>query len=204
MGSLPVSCSTYLFIFPELTVPTSDGIVQHPCSEEYLVVLCVEFCKTQSHSLISELRDLDEAEQEQRVSFLACEISRLLQHPLLFPSESIRVRFLAFLGADSRFQLFEAISSLLMQNEVHTIQEEWRRNVSRKGYLEGSRGWENFLLSDAPGLPFTSARTTPKSMVQVMPPVATRIVADYEREEREIVRFVVQVLPLFPVFLPGL
>lgn len=181
-----------------------DGIVQQPCSEDFLAVLCVQFCKAQSHQLISTLRELEELEQDQRLEFLAYEIERLLQHPELFPSQPTRVRFLAFLAADSRFQICEAISSLLMQSEMHTMQEMWRKNVSRKDYLEGTRGWENFLLFDAPGLPFSSTRTEPKSMVQLLPPVGARIVGDYEKEEREIVRFVQQVCGLCLYLMFGL
>lgn len=178
---------------PQLTFPSEDGVVQQSCSDDFLIVLCVEFCKAQSHQLIIKLRQLDRAEQDQRIGFIAHETRRLLHQPRLFPSESSRVRFLTFLAADSRFQLCEAISGLLMQSEVQDIQETWQKNVSRKGYLDGTRGWENFLLSDAPGLPFTSDRTTPESTVQVLPPVASRIVADFEKEEREMLRFVRQV-----------
>jgi hypothetical protein len=142
------------------------------------------------------VRDLNQADQDQRVKFLAHEIKRLLEQPKLFPCDGSRVRFLAFLAADSRLQICEAVDSLLMQREIHVIQEAWRKNVSRKGYLEGTRGWENFLLLDAPGIEFVPGRTTPKSIVQIMPPVAARIVADYEKEEREIVRFVQQVRQL--------
>ncbi|KAF7507889.1 hypothetical protein GJ744_010053 [Endocarpon pusillum] len=173
-------------------VVAKDGVVQQSCSDDFLILLCLEFCKAQSHQLIIKLRQLDQAEQDQRIGFIAHETRRLLHNPQLFPSESTRVRFLTFLAADSRFQLCEAISDLLMQTEVQVIQETWQKNVSRKGYLDGTRGWENFLLSDAPGLPFTSARTTPQSMVQVLPPVASRIVADFEREERQILHFVRQ------------
>ena len=201
--SLQVSPSTCI-LSCRLSLPfLKDGIVQQACSDDFLIVLCLEFCKVQSHQLISRLRCLDQAEQDQRLGFLAYEIKRLLQHPELFPSESSRVRFLTFLAADSRFQSCKAISSLLMQNEIHNIQESWRKNVSRRGYVEGTRGWENFLLLDAPGLPFTSDKTMPKSIVQVMPPVASRIVADFEREEREILRFVEQVRRLSSCFVSG-
>lgn len=184
----------------ELTFPREDGIVQHPCSNDFLITICIEFCKAQSHQMISRLRDLEQPQQSQRLEFLAYEVMRLFQHPQLFPSDSSRIRFLSFLAADSRLQLCEAISSMLMQNEMQTMHVSWRKNVSRKGYIEGTRGWENFLLSDAPGLPFDSDRTEPKSMVQVMPPVASRIIADFEREEREILRFVEQVCKLFKCF----
>ncbi len=177
----------------ELTFSSEDGTVQQSCSDDFLIVLCIEFCRAQSHQLISKLRHLGQAEQDQRIGFINYEIRRLLHHPRLFPSESSRVRFLTFLAADSRFQLCESISGLLMQSEMQTIQQTWQKNVSRKRYLDGTRGWENFLLSDAPGLPFTSDRTTPESIVQVLPPVASRIVADFEKEEREILRFVRQV-----------
>jgi hypothetical protein len=181
-----------------------DGNVQTPCTDEFLVSICVEFCKTHSHPLIANVRHSEQAEQDRRLTFLAQEVKRLVFHPQLFPSEVSRIRFLNFLAADSRFQLGEAVSSLLIQNEIQTIQDTWRRNVSRKNYLEGSRGWENFLLFDAPGLDFTSERTTPKSTVQVLPPVASRIVGDFEREEREIVRFVEQVRKICPPFDLGL
>jgi hypothetical protein len=153
----------------------------------------LEYCKAHSHQLISELRELNQAEQGQRIEFLAHEIKRLLQHSHLFPSDSSRVRFLNFLAADTRSQMCESISTLLMKQEMQNLQETWQKNVTRKGYLEGTRGWENFLLLDAPGVPHTSERTSPESMVQIVPPVATRIVYDYEREEREIVRFVQKV-----------
>lgn len=178
---------------PALTFRTEDGVVQQCCSNGFLIVLCIEFSKAQSHQLISKLRHLGQADQDQRIGFITYEIRRLLHYPGLFPSESSRVRFLTFLAADSRFQLCEAISDLLMQSEMQDIQETWQKNVSRKRYLDGTRGWENFLLFDAPGLPFTSDRTTPESMVQVLTPVASRIVADFEKEEREILRFVRQV-----------
>jgi hypothetical protein len=170
-----------------------SGVVLHSCSDDFMIVLCLEFWKAQSHQLMRSLRKFDQREQDQRLKFLAHEIQRLLRHPQLFPSESSRIRFFAFLAVDSRFQLCEAVSGLLMQNEIQDLQETWRKNVSRKGYLEGTRGWENFLLFDAPGLRLSSDRTVPESMVQAMPPVAARIVADFEREEREIVRFVEQV-----------
>lgn len=87
----------------------------------------------------------------------------------------------------------QVIINLLVQKEVHTIQEGWQKQVSRKGYLKGTRGWENFLLSDAPGLGLPPQRTMPKSIVQIMPPVASRIIAGFERDERAIIRFVQQV-----------
>lgn len=189
-----------ILITHQLTPFFKDDMVQHSCSEEFLIILCLEFCKAQSHSLISRIRDLEQEEQEQRLRFLIYEITRLLKHPQLFPSELLRVRFLTFLAVDSRFQMFEATSSLLMQNEVHVIQETWQKNISRKGYLKDTRGWENFLLSNAPGLSFTTDQTVPKSMVQIMPPIASRIVGDFEREEREILRFVEQVVPLLNLF----
>ncbi len=174
----------------ELTFSTEDGVVQQSCSDDFLIVLCIEFCKAQSHQLMSKLRHLCQAKQNQRIRFISYEVGRLLRHPSLFPSESSRVRFLTFLAADSRFQLCEAISCLLMQSEMQAIQQTWQKNVSRKRYLDSTRGWENFLLSDAPGLSFNSDRTTPESVVQVLPPAASRIVADFEKEEREILRFV--------------
>ncbi len=80
-----------------------------------------------------------------------------------------------------------------MQSEMRAIQQTWQKNVSRKRYIDDTRDWENFLLSDAPELFFISDRTTPEFMIQVLPPVVSRIVADFEREEREILRFVRQV-----------
>ena len=121
---------------------------------------------------------------------LTSEIPRLFEYPGLFPSESLRIRFLHFIALDSDLQLCEAIGSLVMESELQGINEGWRKDVSRKRYLEGTRGWENFLMFDAPGIPLTSERTEPKSMVQAMPPIASRIVADFEREEQEILRFV--------------
>jgi hypothetical protein len=106
------------FLSAPADISSQHGLVQHSCSDEFLVFLCIEFCKAQSHKLISRLRDLEPAEQDQRLKFLAYEIKRLLQQPQLFPSETSTIRFLSFLAADLRLQLCEAISSLLMQNEV--------------------------------------------------------------------------------------
>jgi hypothetical protein len=76
---------------------------------------------------------------------------------------------------------------------MRKIMRSSRKNETRKPYVDGSRTWENFLFDGAPGTPYRVIQTIPKSVFQVIPAVGMRIVADFEREEAEIVRFVEQV-----------
>lgn len=168
------------------------------CTTEYLRHLYIELLRALARpflSLTDQADNLGEAEYEDQLKMITYEIQRLLNHPLLFPSEAARVKFLALLALDSKLQFEEAISGLLIEAEIQELDDVRRQDYSRPSYLPGTHGWENFLLNMAPGGPedpSNRATTTPKSSFQMIPPVGMRIIGEFEREEREIVRFIEQ------------
>ena len=181
-------------VLVELTfLVAATGRVQCPCSADFLLTLSMEFFKTRAYSIVTVVTDTNEKQQITRLKFLIHELQRLIQYPRLFRSASIETRFFALLGAHSRMQFGKACIDLLLEAEMHKIVCSSRKNETRKSYVDGSRSWENFLLDGAPGTPYRVVRTVPKSVFQVVPAGGMRIVADYEREESEIVRFVEQV-----------
>ncbi len=153
----------------------------------------MEFMKAKSYHLVAISLEVSEEEQIKRLKFLVDELQRLFQHPQLFQSNKTRARFFALLGVDSRLQFGKASSDLLVEAEIRKIMGSSRKNETRKSFLDGSRGWENFLLDGAPGTGFNYIQTLPRSVFQAVPAVGIRIVADFEREEAEIIRFVEQV-----------
>jgi hypothetical protein len=156
-------------------------------------MLSMEFIRARAYSLVIVVAEVDEEQQFARLRFLVHELRRLTQYPRLFRSANLAARFYALLGIDSRMQLGKACTDLLLEAEMRKIMRSSNKSDIRKSYVDGSRNWENFLLDGAPGTQFGVIHTIPKSIFQVVPAVGMRIVADFEREETEIVRFVEQV-----------
>lgn len=174
---------------------TPDGVVMEPCTTQYLQYLCVEAFRATAQPLVRFVKDTNEDEDEDRLELITYELQRLLHHPALFPSESARVKFLALMALDSELQFQEACSGLMIEAEIHELDSVRRHEYSRPLYQPGTRGWENFLLNMAPGAPedpSNRAITTPKSALQMVPAVGLRILADFEREEQDIVRYIEQ------------
>jgi hypothetical protein len=169
------------------------GRVQSPCSTALLLTLSMEFFKASAYSMVAVVKEVNEERQIARLRFLTHELQRLIENPRLFPSANVEARFLALLGLESRNEFGKACSDLLLEAEMRKIMRSSLKNETRKSYVDGSKGWENFLLDGAPGMPFPVIQTTPKSVFQVVPAAGMRIVADYEREEAEILRFMEQV-----------
>jgi hypothetical protein len=153
----------------------------------------MEFFRASAYSMAVVVKEVNEEQQVARLRFLTHELQRLIQNPRLFPSNNVEARFLALLGLESRNEFGKACSNLLVEAEMRKIMHSSLKNETRKSYVDGSKGWENFLLDDAPGIPIPVIQTTPKSVFQVVPAAGMRIVADYEREEAEILRFMKQV-----------
>jgi hypothetical protein len=153
----------------------------------------MEFIKTKAYSMVIVVAEVKDEQQIARLRFLIHELQRLIEYPQLFRTANIKARFFALLGADSRVQFGKACISLLLEAEMRKIMRSSHKNETRKSYVDGSRSWENFLFDGAPGTPYRVIQTLPKSIFQVIPAVGMRIVADFEREEAEIVRFVEQV-----------
>lgn len=177
------------------TNATSDGVVMERCTVDYIHQLCLEALRAMASPLLRIIKDTNEDEDEDRLELVTHETQRLLQHPELFPSESIRVKFLALMALDSELQFQEACVMLLIEGEIHELDSVRRHEYSRPLYQPGTRGWENFLLNMAPGAPedpSNRAITTPKSAFQMVPAVGLRILADFEREEQDIVRYIDQ------------
>ena len=172
---------------------TVSGEVLRPCSMDFLLALCLEVMKARAFRIMCVNKNIDLNVQNRRLRFLKHELSRLQQHPQLFESNAARVRFYASLGVDSRLQFSKACIDLLFKDETRRIMQFSRTDLARRTYLNGSKAWENFLLNGAPGTSINSTTTIPKSAYQIIPAVGLRIIADYEREEADIVRFVEQV-----------
>jgi hypothetical protein len=153
----------------------------------------MEFIKARAYSMVIVVAEVKGEQQIARLRFLIHELQRLIEYPQLFRTADIEARFFALLGADSRVQFGKACTDLLLEAEMHNIMRSSHKNETRKCYVDGSRSWENFLFDGAPGTPYRAIQTIPKSVFQVIPAVGMRIVADFEREEAEIVRFVEQV-----------
>lgn len=195
-GAVDGKFMTSLLTVPlsELTVlPTVNGRVQCPCSTEFLSTLSVEFIRARAYHMVMIVAKVNEEQQIVRLRFLIHELQRLMRYPRLFGSATVEARFLALLGVDSRMQFGKACTDLLLEAEIRKIVRSSHENETRKSYLDGSRNWENFLLDGAPGTPYGVIKTTPKSSFQIIPAVGMRIVADFEREEAEIIHFVEQV-----------
>ena len=175
-----------------LNINTGKG-PKSECSVRYLLTLLLELQKARAYALLCVMGESSEECQIRRLQFLAREISRLIRHPELFPSPKAKARFLGVLGADAELQFAQACKTLLLQRELRNLDRKSRKEITRTPYIDGSRGWENFLLNGAPGSGHVSHRTIPKSIFQVVPAVGMQIIADYDREEAEIVRFVEEV-----------
>lgn len=156
----------------------------------YLLMLLLELKKARAHALVSVSGSSSDENQARRLQLIASEISRLLKRSELFPSPKVKARFLAVLGTDAELQFSQACKALLLKREIRNLERHSRSHLTRTTYKDGSSGWENFLLNGAPGSGFASHRTAPESIFQVVPAVGMRIIADYDREEAEIVRFV--------------
>jgi len=172
---------------------TANGRVQHECSIDFLLALSTELMRARAYKVVAVVRDTNEEEQIERLRFLIHELRRLTRHHHLFPSEAIKARFFALLGLDSSLQLERACVQLLLKAEFRNIAQYVRKTETRKSYLDGSRGWENFLLNGAPGFPRKFAQKIPKSAIQVLPGAGMRIIGELQREENDIVRFVNEV-----------
>ncbi|ETN43366.1 uncharacterized protein HMPREF1541_02525 [Cyphellophora europaea CBS 101466] len=172
-----------------------NGVVIEQCTVEYLHHLCVEMLRAMAQPFVRLAKDTNEDEDEDRLEFIIHELKRLLLNPALFPSDSARVKLLALAALDSELQFQEACGNHIVENEVQELELVRRQAYSRPLYQPGTHGWENFLLNMAPGAPedpSNRAISTPKSSFQMIPAVGLRILADFEREERDIVKYIEQ------------
>lgn len=161
----------------------------------YLLILLLELQKARAHALLRVSGASKDEKQLGRFQFLVREISRLLERPSLFPSLAVKARFLTVMAADAELQFSQAYKALLLKRELRNLERQSRTQLTRATYVNGSCGWENFFLNGAPGSGFVSHRTTPASIFQVVTAVGMRILADYDREEAEIVKLVEEVSP---------
>lgn len=153
----------------------------------------MDFYRAMAQPFISIVNDTDLASDVRRLEFLVHEIRRLLDNPGLFPSEPARMKFLSLLGLDAGLQFSRACSDLLIEGQVSALEVSRNKNYSQVPYQAGLKSWENFLRNMAPGAPqdpSNRARTEPKSSFQMVPAVGLRIVADFEREEQGIIRYI--------------
>lgn len=149
--------------------------------------------RARAEPFVKITKNLDQKIQIRRLQFIVHELTRLFRHPGLFPSGNEQVRFLAIVAIDSELDFREACGNLLIEAEIAKIDRISRESFARPLYVAGSKGWENFLLNMAPGAPeepSQRAKTIPKSAFQIVPAVGMRVIADLEREEAEIVRYV--------------
>lgn len=98
---------------------------------------------------------------------------------------------MAVVALDSNLQFVQAVKVLLIRETMQDL-ALYSRLRTRPTYQRGSKGWENFLLNMAPGLPLKHLRvaTTPKTAYQVVPITGMRIVGDASREEELLARWV--------------
>ncbi|KIV97490.1 hypothetical protein PV10_01240 [Exophiala mesophila] len=166
----------------------SDGNVETTCSLKYLTSLCLEVLRARSAPMVELATDADESSRIRRLQFVSTEVRRLFQNPALFPSDAARVRFASIIALDANLQFVEAVQAHL----IRAIQEELdsqNREYSRPHYVEGSKGWENFLCNMMPGVATSNrpSETTPKSSLQAIPSVGLRIVGDLSRQDDNII-----------------
>lgn len=170
----------------------ADSIVVLPCSEKYLHILSVEISRAWAQPVAEEVNSIAADDAEQRTRFVLNEVGRLLDHPDLFPFNEARVRFLAMLTLDSELRFTVTYANLLIELELEDLEYITERDYSRKTYKEDCSGWENFLLNKAPGAPkdhTDRTETVPETSLQLLPPVAMRIVNDIVAEEKDILTF---------------
>lgn len=164
---------------------------------DYLLSLGLEVLRAKASPMVKATRNISFQEQASRLQFVSTETRRLFQHPGLFPSESARVRFAALLALDSGLQFVEAVKEHLLFGLQRDL-EEWNcQSDAQPSYEKGTKGWENFLLNKAPGVPKVTGenprQTTPKSAYQLIPAVGMRIVGDANRVEAFMQRWIDQV-----------
>ena len=145
----------------------------------------LQVLRARAYTPVSLVRPHDDREQIRRLEFVCAEVRRLFHHPGLFPSLQNKTRFVALLASDSNLQFVQAVTVLLLRETMREFNEH-SQDHTRSSYLRGSKGWENFLLNGAPGLPLAHLRitTVPKTSFQVVPITGLRIVGDANREEQ--------------------
>jgi hypothetical protein len=170
----------------------ADGVVIRPCTTGYLRYLCLELFRVSAIPLVRIVNDTDHDADENRAEFVVHEIKRLTLHPGLFPSELAQLRFQALIASDAELQFKAACSSLIIEAEISELEDLRRQLYSRPTYQPGMKGWENFLFNMAPGAPEDPSKrstTAPGSSFQMVPVAGLRIAAEFEKEEREIVKY---------------
>ncbi|KAK5053167.1 hypothetical protein LTR84_002141 [Exophiala bonariae] len=174
----------------------AKGKVVTTCSPEYLLSIGLEVLRAKASPIVKLTKYISFEEQALRVQFISTEVRRLFHHPGLFPSDSARVRFAALLALDSGLQFVEAVKEHLLSSLQRDMKHFNCESDAQPSYKKGTKGWENFLLNKAPGVPKTvnedPRQTAPKSAFQLIPPVGMRIVGDANREEANVHRWIVQ------------
>jgi hypothetical protein len=155
------------------------------------LTLVLEVLRSRAYPLVKLVRSHNVGDQIRRLKFVYREIHRLFQHPELFPSPVVRALFVALLASDATLQFTQAVKGLLLRE----ITEDFALRshmYTRPTYLPGSKGWENYLLNNAPGLPLKHLRVTtiPKTSYQVIPITGLRIIGDATREERHLANWI--------------
>src|ERR1700761_7072701 len=91
-----------------------DGDILSPCTLTYLYMISLEVVRARSFALVSSISAPNPEKQIARLRFLVSELSRLFNHPELFPSLAAQCRFSAMIGADAELQLSQACKDLLL------------------------------------------------------------------------------------------
>lgn len=94
---------------------------------------------------------------------------------------------------DAEMQLVALACEMVIKSAITNLEKLRDQNYSRRPFQIDAMPWENFLLNMAPGAPDDAlhrAMTEPISSFQMVPAVGLRVVADFEREEQEIIQFI--------------
>ncbi|KIW87206.1 uncharacterized protein Z519_12108 [Cladophialophora bantiana CBS 173.52] len=153
----------------------------------------MEVLRAKAFPLVKLARPHEADDQIQRLQFLRTEILRLFRTPDLFPSPATKAKFAAILALDANLQFLQAVKELLLRDTVADI-DFYIHHITRRTYLFGSKGWENFFLNMAPGAPLRRERirTSPKSSYQIIPISGMRIIGDAIRQEQGLARWITQ------------
>lgn len=138
--------------------------------------------------MVEIAKDAEESSRIRRLQLISSELRRLFQNPALFPSDAARVRFSSVIALDANLQFVEAVQDHLLRAIQDGLEHQNREQYCRPHFVEGSKGWENFLCNMTPGVPLSNQplQTTPKSSLQAIPTVGLRIVGDLSREDDNI------------------
>lgn len=145
----------------------------------------MELCRARSYQL-GVHRDRSAIQQQaQRLEFLANELDRLCEHPTLFPSRSVQLRFMIIsFDYESEYSFFEACKTLMVQKSLLSVQQRSNKLLHcDASHHSSAHGWEGFLLPAEIGRDLIVERTRKNCSLQLLPAVGVRICGDLTREE---------------------